>query len=98
MDEVFKNPVFGGGKIDKLAAAGGSLLDRIQFQIRYGEHWSGDTLRAPYESFDPGEQFSQVERFAEIVIRSCVQQVYDRLLAFVGRATEHRSEKIVSTR
>src|SRR5450631_4033865 len=97
MNEVFKNSVFRWRKIEILAAAANRLLNGIQLQIRYHQHRSRCTLRPPDESFDPGEQFSQIERLAEIVIGSCIQQIHDRLFAFLRRENEDRSMKFLST-
>src|SRR5450631_3346798 len=97
MNEVFKNSVFRWREIEILTATTNRLLNGIQFQIRYDQHRSRCTLRSSYESFDPREQFSQIERLAEVVIGSGIQQIHNCFFAFLCRENEDRGMQFLPT-
>ena len=97
MNKIFKNSIFRWREIEELTATADSLLDCIQLQIRNRDYRSRNALGASYERFDSGQQFSQIERLVEIIVGSCIQQIYDGFFAFLRRKNKDGSVKFPST-
>jgi hypothetical protein len=67
------------------------LLQRVDGEAECGEGGVGGAFAAPDKRFGPGNEFSQVERLGQIVVRSGVEQLDDGVLALLGGKHQHWS-------
>ena len=93
MDEIFKNSVF-RGRDREPGPGGGPFAARYSIPGLKPPTPGRDAFCATYESFDPGKKLSQIKWLAEIVVRSRVQQIHNRLFTFLCGENEDRSMEL----
>jgi hypothetical protein len=94
VNEIFEDSVFHGSEIDALSGNRYRLFRKVEAKASDLKESGFDSLPSAYQGSPPGNEFSQIERLRQIIVRPKIEEVYGALRSGRSGQDQHRRSHI----